>query len=194
MNIITDGLPDFVAVKSVKYKVLTDFRIWMEFDRILHQKDISAKDKIMMIMCLCLDLKCGIILPEDAMEMMGALSRFYLCGKEGRNENAVKKERAYDFSEDSGLIYSAFLTQYGIDLLSVPYMHWYVFCSLLEGLESSREFVKVMRYRLSEPEKEQNPEKRKYLKRMKAFYALPDTRTESEKDEQIAQVLFEAFN
>ncbi len=193
MNILTDTLPDFVTVKDVKYKVLTDFRIWMEFDRILHQNDIDVKDKIMMIFKLCIDNKKCKILSEDVTEMMEALKLFYLGGKEKKGINTSKKERVLDFSEDSGYIYSAFLAQYGIDLLSIPYMHWYVFFALLDGLEDERELIKIMRFRLAKPEKEQNPEKRKYLKRMKEFYALPDTRSEREKEEEIANVLFEAF-
>lgn len=193
MNIITDALPDFVTVGKVKYKVHTDFRIWMEFDRILHQRDIETKDKIMMIFKLCLENKRCKILPEEVTEMMEALKLFYLCGKEEKSVKMEKKERVLDFAEDSGYIYSAFLAQYGIDLLSIPYMHWYVFFALLDGLEDEREIIKIMRFRLAKPEKEQNPEKIKYLKRMKEFYALPDTRTEREKEEEIANILFEAF-
>lgn len=193
MNILIDALPDFVTVKNVKYGVLTDFRIWMEFDRIMHLNDISTKDKIMMILRLCLDSQRCKVLPQDVMATMDALCCFYTRGKKSKGADKGKKERALDFSKDSGYIYSAFLAQYGIDLLSIPYMHWYVFCSLLEGLEDTREIVKIMRYRLCEPEREQNAEKRKYLKRMKRLYALPDTRSEREREEEFANILFEAF-
>ena len=193
MNIFTDTLPDFVSADGIKYGVLTDFRIWMEFDSILLQRDIKARDKIMMILNLCLDHDRCKLLPKNVLEILEALKNFYLRGKESKKTNTSKKARVLDFAQDSGYIYSAFLTQYGIDLLSIPYMHWYVFCALLEGLEDSREIIKIMRFRLCEPEKEQNPEKRKYLKRMKEFYALDDLRSESEKEEEIANVLFEAF-
>ncbi|MBQ7985929.1 MAG: hypothetical protein IJ304_01520 [Clostridia bacterium] len=192
MNILIDALPDFVTVKNVKYGVLTDFRIWMEFDRIMHS-NISAKDKIMMILRLCLDSKRCKVFPEDIMETMDALCGFYIHNKDNKGKDKGKKERVLDFAQDSGYIYSAFLAQYGIDLLSIPYMHWYVFCSLLESLEDEREIIKIMRFRLCEPEKEQNAEKRKYLRRMKEFYALPDLRSEREKEEEIANILFEAF-
>lgn len=193
MNILIDALPDFVTVKDVKYGVLTDFRIWMEFDSIMHSSTISTKDRIMMIVRLCFDRDKCKVLPEDVMEAMDALCGFYLCGKKNKGTDKGKKGRALDFTQDSGYIYSAFLAQYGIDLLSIPYMHWYVFCSLLEGLEDSREIIKIMRFRLCEPEREQSTEKRKYLKRMKEFYALPDTRSEREREEEIANILFEAF-
>ncbi len=193
MNIFIDALPDFVTVDGIKYGVLTDFRIWMEFDKILHQSELSAKDKIMMIISLCIDRENCKILPEDAMETMEALCSFYLCGKERKGTDNDKKERVLDFSGDSGYIYSAFLTQYGIDLLSIPYMHWYVFCALLDGLENAREITKIMQFRRCRPEQEKNAEKRKYLKRMKEFYALSDTRSRREREEEIADVLFEAF-
>lgn len=193
MNILTDTLPDCITVEGVQYGVLTDFRIWMEFGRVLHQKDIETKDKIMMILRLCLDSERCRILPEDVMKAMDALCSFYLCGKENKGIDKGKKERALDFSIDSGYIYSAFLTQYGIDLLSIPYMHWYVFQSLLEGLEEAREIKRIMRFRLCEPEAEKTAEKRKYLKRMKAMYALPDTRSDMDKEEEIARILFKVF-
>ena len=193
MNILVDALPDFVTVGNVKYKVLTDFRIWMEFERVIQNNDISAKDKVMMILRLCLDGERFKALPEDVLSIIEALKNFYLRDKEYKKTAKKREERALDFAEDSGYIYSAFLTQYGIDLLSIPYMHWYVFCALLEGLEESREIVKIMSFRVCRPEKEQNTEKRKYLKRMKEFYALADLRSESEKDEDIARVLLEAF-
>lgn len=191
MNILTDALPDIVTVNGVKYAVLTDFRIWMEFDRIIHQNEISTRDKIMMIVRLCLDYERCKLLPEDIMEVMEAFKGFYLCGKESKGRATEKCERVLDFSEDSAYIYSAFLTQYGIDLLSIPYMHWYVFCALLEGLESGREISRIMQFRRCKPEREQNAEKRKYLKRMKDFYAL--TKGEAIKETEIADVLFEIF-
>lgn len=193
MNILTDKLPDCVEIDGIKYSVFTDFRIWMEFDRIMHRVELSTKDKFMMIFRLCLDIRRCKILPEDMMASMEALKRFYLCGKEIKETGAKKCERALDYDYDSGYLYSAFLTQYGIDLLSVPYMHWYVFCALLEGLEEGREIIKIMRFRLARPEEEQNAEKRKYLKRMKEFYALNDSGTEKNKEEEIAEIIFKAF-
>jgi len=193
MNILTDALPDFVSVNGVKYSVLTDFRIWLEFGRIMHHSDISAKDKTMMILSLCIDGEKNRVLPQDVQDVMDALCGFYLCGNKKKDGEAGKTERGIDFTCDSIYIYSAFLTQYGIDLLSIPYMHWYAFYALFEGLEDSRKIVKIMKFRLSRPENEQNAEKRKYLKRMKEIYALPDLRSKREREEDIADILFKVF-
>lgn len=191
MNILTDNLPEFVRVKDAEYRVYTDFRIWLEFDRIMHLSDIDAKDKIMMALCLCFDKSECKVLPMDISDAIDALQTFFLCGKK-REPEPLKTERVLDFSEDCNYIYSAFLTQYGIDLMSVPYLHWYTFCALFEGLEEQRKIVEIMRFRAQDPEKVQNPEKKKYLKRMKALYSLPGT-FEKCTDEAVAGVLFEAF-
>lgn len=195
MNILTENLPDVIAVGRTKYAVQTDFRIWIEFDRVLHLTKASVKDKIMMIFKLCFDCERCKTLPDDITRAMDALCSFYLCGKtkEHSSVRMEKKERALDFSEDGGYIYSAFLTQYGIDLLSIPYLHWYAFSALLEGLEEERLIKRIIGFRICRPEDVENKEKRKYLKRMKEIYALPDTRTCKEKEEELAEVLSQIF-
>lgn len=193
MNILTDTLPEFVTVGSVKYGVRTDFRIWMEFARIMHEQNLCAKDKIMMILKLCIDGEKSKVFPDDAMEIIDALCKFYTCGKENKSRGSEKTECALDFSLDSGYIYSAFLTQYGIDLLSIPYMHWYAFCALFDGLEGEREIIKIMRFRVCKPEREKNAEKRNYLKRMRDFYSLSGIKSKEEREQEIADILFEAF-
>ena len=191
MNILTDTLPDFITVNGVRFRVLTDFRIWMEFDSLMHCYGISAKDKSMMALSLCLDGEKKKILPEDALGVMEELCKFYLCGRSSRGTE--KNERAIDFEKDSTYIYSAFLTQYGIDLISIPYMHWYAFYALFEGLEDSRKIIKIMKFRLSNPDEEKNAEKRKYLKRMKELYSLSDTSCEDISEKEIADILFRTF-
>jgi len=195
MNILTDTLPDYITVGRVNYPILTDFRIWIEFERTMNLIDTETKDKIMMVLKLCLDGERCRIMPEDIKAAIKELSSFYLCGKAQKNGGAVAgdSERAFDFSSDSGYIYSAFLTQYGIDLLAAPYMHWHVFCALLEGLEETRRIKKIISFRLCRPEDAENHEKRKYLKKMKEIYALADIRSDKEKDEEVAEILSKIF-
>lgn len=196
MNILTDILPDFISIGRWKCAIRTDFRIWMEFDSLLNCTDIEDKDKIMMILKLCIDNEGCIIFQDDMKEAMKELCSFYLCGKEQiKKKDTGRREtnRAVDFSLDSGYIYSAFLTQYGIDLISIPYMHWYVFCSLLDGLEEARKIKKIIGFRLCRPEDSESDDRRRYLRRMKEIYALPDARSEKEKEEEIAEILSSIF-
>ena len=198
MNILIDALPDFVSVSGKEYGVNTDFRIWLEFDRTMRLENVSIKDKIMMVSKLCFDKERCRVIPQNAKEIMEGMLFFFLCGKAdkkyGRYEGAKgKKERAFCFSVDSDYIYSAFLTQYGIDLLSIPYMHWFVFSALFRGLEEERRIMKIIGWRLLDTDGIQNKDKKEYFKKMKEFYALPDNRTAREREGEFAEILSNAF-
>jgi len=191
MNILTDTLPDFITVEGKKYCVNTDFRIWLEFDKIMHLENIGVKDKIMMVARLCFDKERIKVYPENINETMDGLLSFFLCGKSPQKDGS--EEKAFSFQHDSELIYSAFLTQYGIDLLSVPYMHWYVFSALFQGLEEQRRIMKIINWRLLDTNSVENKEKRKQFKKIKEFYALPDEKSKEEKEADIAEILTQAF-
>lgn len=57
---------------------------------------------------------------------------------------------ALDYELDGDLIYSAFLGQYGIDLLEVEELHWHKFLALIRGLNDSTKLREVMGYRCYE--------------------------------------------
>ena len=54
---------------------------------------------------------------------------------------------ALDYELDSDYIYSAFLSQYGIDLLEVEDLHWHKFLALMKGLKDDEIICKIMSYR-----------------------------------------------
>ena len=70
---------------------------------------------------------------------------FYACGKRWREkragavEGATEVQRIYSFEHDDDYIYSAFLTQYHIDLQDIEYLHWWKFKALLRTLSSDLE-------------------------------------------------------
>lgn len=192
MNILTECLPSEVIIDGKKWSIRTDFRIWLEFDRLLRLRDAEADEKFMMIAALVFDsekLPAARISQDSAME---ALCDFYLCGKEHVRDKADKSEHCvFSFYEDADYIYAAFLSQYGIDLLSIPYMHWFVFSALLKSIDDSSRLMKIISWRSVRPEEERNAERRRYLEKMKRLYALPDLRTEAEKERAAAEVLSE---
>ena len=50
-------------------------------------------------------------------------------------------------NEKIDLIYSAFLGQYGIDLLDVKELHWHKFLALIYGVNNSTKLLEVMQVR-----------------------------------------------
>ena len=74
-----------------------------------------------------------------------------------------------------------------IDLQETKYMHWWKFKALFDGLNENTEIVKIMGYRSINLSQIKDIEKRKYYKKMKRLYALPDMRTQEEKEVEFAK-------
>ena len=63
------------------------------------------------------------------------------------------------------MIYSAFLGQYGIDLIDIEYLHWHKFLALLSGVNDGTRLREVMGYRCYEKSNEKEEVWRSKLKR-----------------------------
>lgn len=80
----------------------------------------------------------------------GAPKRAVGYFREFMGEADEPKEAQFDFEFDAEEIYASFLMQYGIDLFSVPFLHWRKFLTLLRGLTEQTPFVRKLRLRFSD--------------------------------------------
>lgn len=74
------------------------------------------------------------------------------------------------------------MQQYRIDLNSIKYLHWWKFRALFVNLNEDVMFSKIMQYRAIQLNTIKDNEMKKFYKKMKRLYALPDMRTEEEKE------------
>ena len=104
-------------------------------------------------------------------------------------------EKAFDFVQDSALIYAAFMQAYGMDLVDQQgKLHWWKFQSLLNGLPSNTRFSEIVSIRMKpipSPTK-YNKEEREELMRLKAVYAI--NLTSKEREEQLQKSLRNVVN
>ena len=100
-------------------------------------------------------------------------------------------DKAFDFVQDSPLIYAAFMQAYGMDLVEQQgKLHWWKFQSLLNGLPSNTRFSEIVSIRMKPipaPTK-YNKEEREELMRLKAAYAI--NLTSKEREEQLQRSLW----
>lgn len=68
-------------------------------------------------------------LVSDAYRIFGE----FACSK---NTDGEYSDPVMDFEQDSDAIFSSFMQAYGIDLIDVPFLHWYKFKALFAGLGS----------------------------------------------------------
>lgn len=184
MSLLIHKLPTQVNGMAIN----TDFKISILFELLMQDEKIKKELKIMKALQLYYPDFEKIRDYEKAIEQM---LWFYRCGKELANSNKSngnnKYNQIYSYEFDDNYIYSAFLQQYNIDLQEIKYMHWWKFKALFDGLNENTEIVKIMGYRSINLSQIKDIEKRKYYKKMKRLYALPDMRTQEEKETEFAR-------
>ena len=135
----------------------------------------------------------GDVQVPDLKDAIAEILAFYRCGKpeekQAKGSVETTTKRTYDFAYDADLIYAAFLEQYGLDLQAVPFLHWWRFRALFAGLSDKTEFMKVVGYRSVTITNDMSKGEKKRYQKLKALYALPDNRTEEEKEGDFARSL-----
>jgi hypothetical protein len=122
--------PSSVWVQGIEYPVKTDFYLWIEFGRIIGGRKTIALGEADFL------YEWGI--PEDREAGFQELAKFYenrqpLPRPAGEASGVIP----YDWELDSEYIYTAFMQQYGIDLINTS-PHWHDFCALFNGLVSTK--------------------------------------------------------
>lgn len=187
-NLILNKLPQYTPSKL---KIRTDFRETIKFELLMQDKTINDNDKIKMALNLYYYNPNEI---EDIKKAIEDILWFYKGGKQDKKRNVddekddnSKQKQIYSYEFDAEYIYSAFMEQYKIDLNSIKYLHWWKFKALFLSLNEEVLFSKIMGYRAMNINSIKDKEMKKFYKKMKKIYALPDMRTEEEKENDFAE-------
>ena len=189
-NLILNRLPQYTPSRL---KIRTDFRESIKFELLMQDNKLNEEEKVK----LALNLYYNLNDITDIKKAVEDIIWFYKGGKkeienvdkEVKKSNS-KEKQIYSYEFDAEYIYSAFMEQYKIDLNSIKYLHWWKFKALFNSLNEDVLFSKIMGYRSINLAKIQNKEMNKFYKKMKEIYALPDMRSEEEKEEDFANELW----
>lgn len=182
MNILLDILPQQT---QSNYKIRTDFRESIKFELLMQDNRINITEKIP----IALNLYYYEI-PTDIEKAIKEAMWFYRCGKEDNkieNTTSEEKKQIYSYEFDAEYIYSAFKTQYNIDLNKINYLHWWKFQAMFKGLNDDNKIVQIMGYRAVDLSKIKDKDEKARYKKLKKIYALPDMRTPEQKEEDFAK-------
>lgn len=142
LDLTNRALPNTVVVGGRAYPIFTDFRLWMRFE--------IAVGKIRQGKAHEIDVTY--LFKDDAPEYFDLTELFAFSRPISPLPRPVSHREviALDYEMDADLIYSAFLGQYGIDLVEVEELHWHKFLAMLKGLNDSTRLHEVMGYRCYE--------------------------------------------
>jgi len=187
-NILVDELPEAVEVSGNLLPIETNFRTYILVELLFNDRDATEAEKVYG----ALNLIYGHV-PQNVPEAVSAMLWFWRGGKpeprRGKRASAARIKRIYDYGQDDGYIYAAFLDQYGIDLNDVEYMHWFKFRALFHALKEDTEIVKIMGYRSLDIGKIKDKEQRMKMAQLKARYQIEENLSEEEKAARISGAL-----
>lgn len=171
MNFL-DALPRQVTLAGRAYPIYTDFRDWINFERLLRDKSLSDSERA----ALMLDWFSGEP-PPPVPDLFESLFAFFLCGgNPPKNEKNPKP--VFDYEQDMPNVYAGFIQSYSINLLQIEYLHWWEFRSLLDGLPEDTRLSKIMGYRAIDVSKLPKSERERY-RELQRIYALRGNKQQS---------------
>lgn len=140
IDLTQNALPNVVEINGKAYSIYTDFRRWMQFEIEAGKLSRGQQLDISYLFKNDMPTYCNI-------EKLFAFSRpKSVLPRNTRNFNTI----VLDYEIDSDYIYAAFMSQYGIDLVDIEYLHWHKFLALLKGLKEEEIICKIMAYRCYE--------------------------------------------
>ena len=172
------SLPNAVKVDGKLFSIKTDFREWLEFGELIKNKDLKAKQ--------ILYLFKNEIPSENPFQ---ALLDFYV------NPNITPRKQenddgriVLDYIEDGEYIVGSFMAVYGINLITIDYLHWHEFQALFRSLPDDSKMVQIMSRRAY---KKTNKSMDSQLQEAKEIWSLPTSRNVT--DEELQKELMEEF-
>ncbi len=183
-NILTGRFPDTVNIDGEKCYLKTHFKRWITFELIITDPNLKENLKLAAILPLCFKK-----LPSNIDVAVKACMEFYRGNVYKESKQAVSNNKpVYSFLYDAELIFAAFMSEYGIDLTRED-MHWYKFMALFKGLGADNKISEIMHLRGINLSEIKDAEMRKKYRELKRFWALPDLRSDKEKDSEIANAV-----
>lgn len=178
MNILIDLLPSSVKIDGTEYEINSDFRTSVLFSLLMEDDSLNEEEKVLQALNLYYP-----VIPDNLEKAIEQIKWFYSCGKLdnpiGNKKARASSKKVFDFEVDANYIYSAFVSQYNIDLQDIGQLHWWKFKALLEGLKEDNKLSKIIQYRSMDLSKIKDKEQRKFYKDMQKQYSL---KKESEED------------
>lgn len=181
INLLIDDI-DEVVKSRIHIDFNTNFRYSILFELLMQNNKIKKEIKIKQALELFYPDQKQI---KDIQTAIDDILWFYKCGKENltsRNDKKEESKQIYSYEFDDELIFSAFKDQYGINLQRIPFLHWWEFKAMFNGLKEDNLIVKVMGYRAMDISKIKDKDRKARYKKLKRLYALPDMRTSEQKE------------
>ena len=171
-------LPRALALPGGPCPIQTDFRAYVRLTETLLKEQATREERLLACFSLFKEE------PADGEAALTALLDFYRQGPEGAEGTTRRAAEeggrprgsgrpVLSYTVDGWYIVGAFWEHYGIDLLRIPYLHWWEFCGLLAALPGDCPLKQRMYYRSLRPGDIADKAERRRIRRIQRALALP---------------------
>lgn len=180
MNLIYEPFPESVQVNGRSVPIITDFREYVRLLDMLKSDELDACEKTWLISQYFLE---DVQMNEDAIQVLTDFVTMKELESETESAEEEKEDEEYpnevqknlfSYSIDYPYILSGFLRDYGIDLNTVEYLHWWKFRMLFNGLAEDTEIKQRIMYRGIDLSTIKDKDERKRIARIQSQIRLPE--------------------
>lgn len=180
MNLIYEPFPESVQVNGRSVPIITDFREYVRLLDMLKSDELDACEKTWLISQYFLE---DVQMNEDAIQVLTDFVTMKELESETESAEEEKEDEEYpnevqknlfSYSIDYPYILSGFLRDYGIDLNTVEYLHWWKFRMLFNGLAEDTEIKQRIMYRGIDLSMIKDKDERKRIARIQSQIRLPE--------------------
>ena len=170
-NIMLDPLPK----EYNGFTIDADFQIGIQIIQILEDEDLSQQERIETSLSLLFPNEdengTPILLPDFQTAKDGLI--WFLTGWNHDKRVSGDKTKVTDYDIDQWRIYSAFRTQYGINL-NTDKLHFWEFMGLLSTLDECA-YTRIIDIRAKKLTKSMSKEEKEAYRKLKRVYALEES-------------------
>lgn len=181
MNLFYEDYPTTVFIAGEEVPIVTDFREYVKLIDMLKTGELDPYEKMEFLLQYFLVQPKNIEMAVDALTEFVTMEGFNNPGTEasavvGREEYGCEEPQkdVYSFKIDYPFILSGFLQDYGINIRTIPYMHWWEFRMLFSGLSEKTEIKQRIMYRSIDLSKIKDKEERRRIEKIQRSIRLPD--------------------
>ena len=180
MNLFYEKYPKVLEVHGECYPIITDFREYIRLLDMLKCKELNDAQKIMILREYFLT---DISIDSEAIHALTGFITMNMNEKEsgqdpdgeeeGEEPEEMGKKNLFSYEIDYPYILSGFLRDYGMDLETVDYLHWWKFRMLFDGLSEDTEIKQRIMYRGINLSDIKDKEERKRISKIQRSIQLP---------------------
>ncbi len=174
MNFFYEAFPDTIEIRGEDVAIITDFREYIRLLDMLKCDELNSYQKRNILEDYFLD---DITIDDDAID---ALTEFVVMdlevdedAEEDDSGQSRSKKNLFSYEIDYPFILSGFLRDYGIDLETVEYLHWWKFRMLFDGLSEDTEIKQRIMYRGIDLSDIKDKDERKRIAKIQRRIQLP---------------------